>query len=96
MWCSSVAKRFKEKYSDLIDTKIYDSRRLCKLAYSLSVYDNKLYVCYPINMYYDLVNFKLDDYDINNFDKPIQSRGIRTFNSKGNTKHLDAWVNGGG
>lgn len=80
---SSVAKLLYERFSEMIDTKIYDPRRLCKLSYSLAVYEDDIFVCYPLHMRYDLENFNLDDYRLSKFDKSIQRRGMKLFNPDG-------------
>lgn len=61
---SRIAKMLKAKFSDMLDTGIYDSRRVCKIPYSLALYDDKVYMCSPLNdrKYFD--DFFLCDYEI--------------------------------
>lgn len=86
--CSELAKLLHKKFSEMVDLKIYDPRRLCKLSYSLSIYENDIYVCYPLHMKHDLRNFNLEDYNLNKFDRTIQRRGVRLFNKKGGMSEL--------
>lgn len=57
---SLIAKKLNIEVSEMIDYKINDSRRLCKLPYSLALYKAGLYVCKPL-AYDELIEFKLED-----------------------------------
>jgi len=46
---SAIAKRLNDEYSEMIDINLNDSRRLCKVPYSLAIYKNYIYVCCPID-----------------------------------------------
>lgn len=85
---SDIAHALQNQFSELIDVGIYDSRRLIKLAYSLSIYENQIYVAYPINMEWDIQNFKLEYYELERFDKPVVKRGQYLHNRHGNMNKL--------
>ncbi len=57
---SMIAKKLNINYSEMIDTNLNDARRLCKIPYSLAIYENNIYVCCPITVK-ELENFKLDN-----------------------------------
>ena len=85
---SRIARKLHDTFSEMIDLSIYDSRRLCKLSYSLANYKENTYVCYPFNTKQEFNDFKLNDYNLNNFDKPIIMRGHFIFNQTGMTDEL--------
>ena len=58
---SLIAKKLSSKYSEMVDYNLNDSRRLCKIPYSLAIYENNIYMCCPLS-FYTLQNFKLEDY----------------------------------
>lgn len=43
-----IAKWLYNNISEMVDCSIYDSRRVCKIPYSLAVYEEGTYVCYPL------------------------------------------------
>lgn len=57
----SIAGIFNNEVSEMVDTKIYDHRRLIKVPYSLALYKDDIYVCMPISIE-KLKNFNLSDY----------------------------------
>jgi hypothetical protein len=78
-----LTKILYHKYSEMIDTTIYDSRRVLKIPYTLAIYEKEIYVCYPFESDEEFFNFKLRDYNIKHFNKLIRERGIKTFNESG-------------
>jgi hypothetical protein len=64
----ALAKFLNERYSELIDINIYDSRRLCKIPFSLAVYEDDTFVCYPFRKKEDFLKFDIDDFRIDNFN----------------------------
>lgn len=89
----AMAKKFYDKFSELIDLSIYDSRRICKLPYSLSLYKKRTYVCYPFENNDEFKTFRLSDYELCNFTDHIRDRGIFTFNRNGNINKLLKYFN---
>jgi len=84
-----IAKYFYNNFSEMVDLKIYDSRRVFKLAYSLSHYENVSYVCWPFESMVELDMFKLNDYTLQaKQNRSIRGRGIVVFNKNGNTAEL--------
>lgn len=58
---TKIALRLRDKFSELIDYSIYDSRRVIKLPFSLAIYENGVYVDKPINNY-EYGSFGIDNY----------------------------------
>jgi len=59
-YVASMQKKLHKKY-DLVDCRINDSRRLCKIPYTLSVYADKTYsVCFPFVTIEEFERFNLD------------------------------------
>ena len=58
---SKLNKYLYNSFSHFVDTGISDSKRLCKLPYTLAVYDDKTYVCMPLN-FEQLQNFRLNTF----------------------------------
>lgn len=84
-----IAKYLHDKFSEMIDLKIYDSRRVFKLAYSLSHYRQQSYICWPFESMHELDNFEIEDYTLSALKtKKVRGRGVWIFNENGNTKRL--------
>jgi hypothetical protein len=84
-----VARHLYETKSEMIDTGIYDSRRICKVPYSLAVYDGQLYTCKPIittteRNYFNLENYKAE----NQSPETFRGRGTFVFNKNGSILKL--------
>ena len=85
--------------SEMIDLKIYDSRRVVKCPYTLSIYDDKAYLCWTFMTTLELVDFDYNLMEIKkplDFSKIIKSRGTFMFNQGcDSTKILDLkWQKG--
>jgi len=87
---SAIASYLFDKYSELIDKTIYDSRRLIKCPYTLAVYGHRTYVSVPFLNRSELLNFNLDDYVPDKWLGKVRNRGTRLFNSDGNGKYFFA------
>lgn len=85
---SEIARNLSEEFSEMIDTNIYDSRRLCKIPCSLALYQEEVYVCYQFKTIEEFENFKLEDYSIGNFKKSLLKHGRTLFNDEGNVRQL--------
>lgn len=84
-----IAKKLKAKFSEMIDVNIYDSRRVCKIPYSLGIYENGLYVCYPFATSDEFEKFRLRDYVPSNFDVDIiRGKNRKVFNDCGSIYSL--------
>lgn len=55
----TIAVELNKLYSEMIDTGIYDSRRITKIPYSVALYSGKNYLCYPFESDEDFNNFEL-------------------------------------
>ena len=72
---SVIIDKIQSNYSDMVDTNLNDSRRICKLPYSLAIYENNIYVCCPMD-YNQLINFKLEDYKPENVIKWLDEKPL--------------------
>ena len=79
-YMSDIADILHDDLSEMIDTSVYDSRRVLKIPFSLSIYQNESFICSPIK---DLPNFKLSDYIFKNGMIPELSADT-IFNADGN------------
>jgi hypothetical protein len=79
-----IAENLNRKFSEMVDLKIFDSMRLKKIPYSLSIYNDEIYVCIPLNSDTEIKEFKLENYRIEKWlsNELIKNRGIRTFNNR--------------
>jgi len=84
----NTARKIYNKFSEMIDLKIYDSRRLCKIPFSLSIYKDNIYVCYPFSELDDFYNFKLEDFELMKFEKSVRQKKRTVFNEDGNIRKL--------
>lgn len=76
-----IAVFLNKNISELIDLKIFDSRRLCKLPYSLSLYEDETYVCLPFKDNDDFNSFKLERFKLSNvLPMDIRGKGLPLFN----------------
>ena len=90
---SKIAIKIDKEITELIDLSIYDSRRLCKVPYSLAIFDDNIYVCHPFISKSEIQHFNIDDVELNNYSYDIRSRGSPVFNGQGNVNRLIEWVN---
>lgn len=70
---SLIAKKLSSKYSEMIDYNLNDSRRLCKIPYSLAIYENNIYMCCPVR-YETLDDFDLEYYKPENAIKWLDDK----------------------
>ena len=78
-----IAMKLHSLFSEMIDVGIYDLRRVCKIPYSLALYDGKEYMCRPFENEDDFNSFQL------RYMHPLYYRNIRQmddrlFNENGN------------
>jgi hypothetical protein len=85
---SKIAKKLSDRFSEMIDLKIYDSRRVCKIPFSLALYKERIYVCYPFTTIEEFDDFRLINFELWNFNKPIRQEKRTVFNADGNIKGL--------
>ena len=66
----SLANKMHDSISEYIDTSIYDSRRLCKVPFSIALYKypdgERAYLCRPFADVVDFNKFNLSDFEIEN------------------------------
>lgn len=68
-----IIKQLNYEYSEMVDINLNDSRRLCKIPYSLAIYEKNIYMCCPIN-FEQLTEFKLKDYTPENAFKWLDDK----------------------
>ncbi len=86
-----IAMKLHSSYSEMIDTSIYDSRRVTKIPYSLALYDGRNYVCATFNSDDEFDYFNLKDYRPYNIYHEVKSVNRwreHLFNPKGNVFKL--------
>jgi len=80
-----LAKYLYDHFSEMVDLTIYDSRRIAKLPYSLSLYDSGAYVCCPIH---ELKDFDFTKMKLGNFKYPDSFYADMLHNASGDLKGL--------
>ncbi len=87
---SNIAARLHQNYSEMIDTNIYDSRRVVKIPYSLALYGKDEYVCYPFDSDDEFNGFLLHQMTpLNKFHNVTSTRKEEhLFNPNGNVNKL--------
>lgn len=85
---AKIAKALHDQHTEMIDTSIYDSRRVCKVPYSLSLYKNDVFVCYPLNTKKEFRDWTLENSRPDKLPFQIRGRDSRLFNENGNIYKL--------
>ncbi len=92
-----LTKKIHDQYSEMIDLKIYDSRRVCKIPYSLALYPDDALICHPFYSDEGFDNFKKKGcviykslYNLRpmNYKYNLGFRGLHIFNKDGNITKL--------
>ena len=78
-----IAMELHKDYSEMIDTGIYDSRRVAKIPYSLALYPGRTYVCYPFKAF-EFETFDLEYMRPRHFINKIVNEPEPLFNPNGN------------
>jgi hypothetical protein len=77
----------KRRFSDSIDTGCHDPRRVSKLPYSLALYEDDNYVCWPLRTKKELDNTHINYLSgavLKDFE-PIKNRGVPLLNLEQNS-----------
>lgn len=78
----NIQKALSDRFSELVDCKVHDSRQLCKIPYTISFYKDNNYVCLPFMNHNEFERFKLIDYLVeNNIKQTFRGRGTAVFNA---------------
>lgn len=85
---SKLTKLIFKECSEMVDMNIYDSRRVCKIPYSLSLYHNDAFVCSPFLNDEEFKNFELEKYRPDVYPFKVEKRGTHLFNEFGNLSLL--------
>ena len=60
----SISKRLSEEFTELIDTTIYDARRIIKAPYSLALYPEGVFVCWSFKSVWEFLTNNFTAYAI--------------------------------
>ena len=74
---AKIAKYLHDKFGELIDLLIYDSRRVIKIPYSLAIYEDKILVCSPLFSRKEIVDLRLKDYTPETIPYEVRGRGVK-------------------
>lgn len=84
----SIAKALSGMISEMIDLKIYDSRRIVKIPFSLSLYKDAINVCYPFQTRAEFGLFDIKIFELSNFSHDVRGNSQPIFNEHGNCDFL--------
>ena len=87
---SECTDKLYDLISEMIDTSIYDSKRLCKIPFTLANYDDRIVVCSPINSIEQLNAFDVDNYKIENYI--FLTSEIKVYNENGDFNNLLSYL----
>lgn len=68
---SRIAKKLNSRFSKYIDTGIYDSRRVCKIPYTLVFYENEYYITWEFSNNLEFENFDIESLKIEKFSQDL-------------------------
>jgi len=85
-----LARYIHDFISEMVDSQIYDARRVIKIPYSLALYEHGYFVCLPISSFEELQTFQYTDAEYTKFshDRIRYHKGDVLFNESGNVKYL--------
>lgn len=86
-WCKKLADFLYYNFSELVDTGIYDSRRLCKIPFSLALYPIDFFVCLPLRGDHEFENFDYRKMRVQNLPN-VRGYGSYMFNADGDCSRL--------
>lgn len=92
---AEIARFLSKTISEMIDLHIYDSRRVCKIPFSLALYEGHIFVCYPFDTLDSIQSFHLADFELMNFNKNIRGQAGYVFNHEGSVNELIEVVKNG-
>jgi len=84
---NEITLALNKRFSEFVDTDLHDSRRCCKIPYSLAFYDDACFVCWPFECRNEFVlhnpaDYKLDECCHYAGEQTIFKRGVYTFNKE--------------
>ncbi len=78
---TKLSKIIHDHIADMVDWKIPDSRRVCKIPYSIAIYSSEERVCYPFLNVFEFMRFSPEDAKLMNWSpEKIRNRGTHKFN----------------
>lgn len=82
---NTITDRLNDKFSEMVDTGLHDSRRILKVPYTLSMYADGCFVCWPFNSRSEFLEKSWKDFLVDrrgNFagEEKIFRRGQKLFN----------------
>ena len=88
IYCKKIAKYFFDNMTELVDTSIYDSRRICKIPFTLAHYKRHSYVCLPIESGIALNGFDHQKALLHKFNADLRHYTEKLQNENGNFDKL--------
>lgn len=85
---NEIARKLNERFSVMIDTKIYDTRRVCKIPYSLALYNGRACLCRPFESDDDFNSFRLMSMLPLRYVNKVRQMTEKLFNENGNIYKL--------
>ena len=92
-----LSTKISKDKTEMIDTTIYDNRRICKIPYSIALYENDGFICTPFLNDEQFKSFKIKNkviysslYKLRpcNYPYKVQNRGTYLFNPNGSLNLL--------
>jgi len=82
---NAITKWLHDNITELVDTDLHDSRRVTKIPYSLAVYHDGIYVCWPFKTRQEFDHKTWKDYRVDHTlsfqgEQRIYKRGQKLFN----------------
>ena len=87
-----IAKWLSATISELIDLGIYDARRVLKIPYSLAIYKDDTFVCFPISKIEEFKKFEPWKVNIKNFKLSKIPQHEEDFESAGNKNNPEILI----
>ena len=82
---NDITEWLHDTVSEFVDTGLHDSRRITKVPYSLAMYQNGTFVCWPFKTRQEFIKHNYKDYRIDTYckfkgEQPLYRRGQGIFN----------------
>ena len=85
---NGIAEKLHNRFSEMIDVRIYDSRRVIKIPFSLALYDDRVHLCKPFESDDDFNGFRLKNMIPAYHAHHVREMYEKLFNENGNVLKL--------